>query len=253
MNKILNAFIHMSDLDDIGTGDSSIHRLHPLLKIICCFILIICIITSYHLLELLMYFVLCMFIVHLSHLSYKKVLKRGLLGLPFSFCLGISFLLFHHHQISFYGFMINEGVLLFIFVLLKTNLCLMMTYLLISTTSFDVITSELIHIKIPAPLVLSITMTYRYIFTFLIEAKNMSIAYSLRNPNSQGIDIKNMGSFIGHLLIKSMNESSRIYDAMKCRGYDITKSYRKCEDFEVENIFLLMMIISFLIIVKVIL
>lgn len=252
MYKLLNAFMSMNAIDNHAYQHTIIHHLHPLLKMICTFIMIVFIISTYQLLELIIYTLIIIIIALLSHISIKKLFSRSLLGLPFSLCLGLSFLIFDHKIISFYGFIIYEGILLFILVLLKTSLCLMITYILITTTPFDHLTSQLIHIKVPSTFVLSLTMTYRYIYTLLDEAKTMSMAYLLRNPNVQGINIKDMGSFVGHLLIHSMNESQYVYECMLCRGYDIQNSYQRCEKFEIDNVFLIMMFVSFMVIVKVI-
>jgi cobalt/nickel transport system permease protein len=62
-------------------------------------------------------------------------------------------------------------------------------------------------------------LTYRYIGVLLNEAYSMSIAYSLRSPNRKGIEMRDMGSFTGQLLLRSIDRAERVYNAMKCRGY----------------------------------
>jgi len=47
----------------------------------------------------------------------------------------------------------------------------------------------------------------------------MSVAYSLRNFNRKGIEMRDMGSFSGQLLLRSFNRAERVYNSMKCRGY----------------------------------
>lgn len=252
MNKLLRVFLNMNDLDELAMNQTMIHQLHPLLKLLSCFLMIIFILTSYSLLELVFYILLLIFLGYLSHISFSKIFKRALIGLPFSLCLGLSYLIFNHHLISFYGFIVYDGVVLFIFIILKTFLCLSFTYILISTTSFDAIASELVHIKVPAIFVLQLTMTYRYIFVFLNEAHKMSQAYILRSPNSKAIEWKDIGSFIGHLLVRSMNESRHIFNCMKCRGFNVQKTYTHFQKMTSDNIFLLMMIVGFLILVRVV-
>ncbi|MBK5263575.1 MAG: cobalt ECF transporter T component CbiQ, partial [Peptostreptococcaceae bacterium] len=67
--------------------------------------------------------------------------------------------------------------------------------------------------------VLLISMIYRYISVALEETINMYMAYSLRSPYSKGIKIKDMGSFVGQLLLRSFDRGERVYFAMKCRGF----------------------------------
>jgi cobalt/nickel transport system permease protein len=53
----------------------------------------------------------------------------------------------------------------------------------------------------------------------------MNTAYCLRNTGRKGIEmrpllqLRDMGSFTGQLLIRSFDRADRIYNAMKCRGY----------------------------------
>jgi len=47
----------------------------------------------------------------------------------------------------------------------------------------------------------------------------MNIAYLLRSPDKKGIEMRDMGSFAGQLLIHSFDRAEQVYNAMKCRGY----------------------------------
>lgn len=252
MNKLLNAFIHMNALDEQSTKKTMLHRLHPLVKMIGCLLFIIFVLSTFRLLELLIHLILIFIVASFAHISYSQLMKRGLIGVPLSLCLGISFILFHHRMIVYYGFVINEGIILCLLVMFKTFLCLCGVYIFIATTSFQAMVSELIYIKIPSLFVLQLIMTYRYIFVLLKEAQTMSKAYLLRNSRSHAIAFLDMGSFVGHLLVQSMNESQHIYECMKCRGFDIQKTYTNHQAFEIENVFLIMMMIGMMVLIKVV-
>lgn len=252
MNKLFNAFLNMNDLDDFSMGDTYIHRLHPMIKMITALLMIVFVLSTYQISELCIYLLIVFAIGHLAHLSNQKLMKRGLLGLPLSLCLSISFLLFYHQKVNLYGVMVDEGMILSLIILLKTFLCLIIGYLLIATTSFHDLASELVYLKVPSIFILVLIMTYRYIFTFLLEAQTMSKAYILRNPYTKAIEWKDIGSFIGHLLICSMNQSQYIYHAMKCRGFHIQTTYTHHQSYESEHIFLLLMVSSMLFIIKVV-
>lgn len=62
-------------------------------------------------------------------------------------------------------------------------------------------------------------MIYRYIGVLVEEASTMITAYRLRNPGYKWPYIKHMGSFVGHLFLRSFDRAQRVYNAMKCRGY----------------------------------
>ena len=48
----------------------------------------------------------------------------------------------------------------------------------------------------------------------------MYTSYKLRANGEKGIKLKDMGIFIGQILLKSFNRAERVYNAMKCRGFE---------------------------------
>lgn len=254
MDKLTKAFLQMRDLDDLAMKDSLIHNLNPLLKMISSLLFIICVLstTYYDILELLVYFIIILIISYFSKMKFRSIFKRSLIGIPISLCLGISNLILLNEQVVIYSINIRLGLLSCLVILIKTILCLSIIFILISTTKFDTIASELVHVKVPPIFVLQLTITYRYIFVLLDEARIMSRAYLLRNPDKSAIQFKDMGSFIGNLLVRSFKQSSDVYNCMKCRGFDVNITYFNYQIFGSENYFLLMMIFSSLIIIKVV-
>jgi cobalt/nickel transport system permease protein len=47
----------------------------------------------------------------------------------------------------------------------------------------------------------------------------MLTAYVLRSPGQRGIRMKDAGSFLGQLILRSFDRADRVYQAMKCRGF----------------------------------
>ncbi|MGE4486145.1 MAG: CbiQ family ECF transporter T component, partial [Oscillospiraceae bacterium] len=52
------------------------------------------------------------------------------------------------------------------------------------------------------------------------EISSMYTAYLLRSQKAHGIELRDAGSFVGQLLIRSFARAERVYAAMKCRGYN---------------------------------
>ena len=250
MNKLKGSLLKFGYIEKLANGDSLIHRLNPLLKIILALMYIIFVISTSCLdfFELPLYSIIIGIMISLSKVSFMDLFKRSLIGLPISLCIGFSNLLFSTTIINFYGVNISTGVLLFITIIIKNILCLMAVFLLMATTKFDSITCELVHLKIPSIFVLQLVMIYRYIFVLVEEALTMIQAYQLKNPQSKGIAFKDMGSFVGSLLVRSFERSNEVYNAMKCRGFDVKQAYLNYVDFEIENYFLLMMAVGVLMI-----
>lgn len=254
MNKLQVALLKFGYIERLADRSSPVHRLNPLLKIILTLIYIIFVISTnyYDILELLLYLITILIVVYVSEIPIFELFKRSLIGLPISLCIGISNLFFSTTVINYYGIIITTGVLSLISIVFKNILCLMAVFLLMATTKFDRITCELVHLKIPSIFVLQLVIIYRYIFLLVEEALTMIQAYQLKSPYVKGIAFKDMGSFVGSLLVRSFERSNEVYAAMKCRGFDVRQSYLDYVSFEVDNYFLLMMAIGFLVMIKVV-
>ena len=250
MKRITKALIEVNHLEQLVSINSCIHQLHPLLKMIMALMLLVGILTANNILALLIYCLVILIIIKLAKLPVKKILTKTLVGLPFSFCIGLSNLLLMQNQVSFYGITLTSGFISFLMIILKTTLTLSVIFSLIATTGFDVIAGELIHLKVPAIFVLQLLMTYRYIFLLVEEASSMSQAYLLRNPNQKGIAMKDMGSFLGSLLIRSFHRCQEIYKCMETRGFNVNRVYVNYRPLQLENYFILMIAAGLFLIVK---
>ncbi|WP_461246901.1 cobalt ECF transporter T component CbiQ [Treponema sp. R6D11] len=217
-----NAFSQLYALEQLSGGNSCVHRLHPLVKLLTTFVFIVTIVSfnRYALGRLIPYIFFPALLMALSETPYSMLFKRFLIALPFCLFAGISNIIFDRNTAFVLGSLIvSRGVISFLSILFKTYLCVMAVLILVSVTRFSELTNELRRLRLPGIFIIMFELTYRYIGVLLNEAYSMSIAYSLRNPNRKGIEMKNMGSFAGQLLIRSFDRAERVYNAMKCKGY----------------------------------
>ena len=70
-------------------------------------------------------------------------------------------------------------------------------------------------------------LTYRYISVMAEEVSIMTQAYSLRAPAQRGIHYSAWGSFLGQLLLRSMDRAQELYESMLLRGYHGAFFYAK--------------------------
>jgi cobalt/nickel transport system permease protein len=111
--------------------------------------------------------------------------------------------------------------------MLKTFLTVSAVLLLVATSRFTDICAQLAALRVPKILCLQLAMTYRYTGLLLREAASMTLAYFLRAPRRRGIHINDMGSFLGQLILRSFDRAGRVYQAMRCRGFDGTYRARQ--------------------------
>jgi len=219
---MINKIHELYALEQLAAGGSSIHKLHPLAKLLTSVVFIVTVVSfnRYALGRLIPYIFYPMLLMALSETPYSMLFKRFLVALPFCLFAGISNLFFDR-TIAFTvgGIMVSYGLVSLITILFKTYLCVMAVLILVSVTPFSALTGEMRRLRIPGIFITMFEMTYRYIGVLLIQAYSMNIAYSLRCSNKRRIEMKDMGSFAGQLLLRSFDRADRVYNAMKCRGY----------------------------------
>jgi len=114
---------------------------------------------------------------------------------------------------------ISGGVISMMTLLCKGVFCLAASFLLMATTSIDALCSALRQIRIPGMMVTLLLLTYRYVGVMTEELSVMTDAYHLRAPGQKGINRRAWGSFLGQLLLRSMDRAEELYAAMQLRGY----------------------------------
>ena len=62
-------------------------------------------------------------------------------------------------------------------------------------------------------------LTYRYIGVMTAQVQIMTEAYHLRAPGQKGIHHSAWGSFLGQLLLRSMDRAEELYSSMLLRGF----------------------------------
>jgi len=224
---VKNKIYELYALEQLAASNTCIHRLNPLSKLLAAAVFIVTVVSfnRYALGRLTPYIFYPALLMALSQTPYSLLFKRFLIALPFCLFAGISNIIFDRNT----AFVINDiavsyGVISFFAILFKTYLCVMAVLILVSVTRFSELTTELRRLRLPQIFIIMFELTYRYIGVLLNEAFSMSIAYSLRSPNRKGIEMRDMGSFAGQLLIRSFDRAERVYNAMKCRGYALNNT-----------------------------
>lgn len=251
MVNLHSATASIDKLEDLANNNTVIHSMHPNAKIITTFIYLIAVISfdRYAVSALIPYVFYIAVMMSLAEIPYKLLLSRVAVMLPFSLFAGITNIIFDKTgAFLFYGFTITYGMISFVSIMLKTFLCVSAVLILISTTTMTEISYQLIRMKVSSILVMQLTMTYRYISVLMEEASIMYTAYMLRSPKQKGIRMKDMGIFVGQLLLRSIDRAQRVYYAMKCRGFNGAGYYSSAKKAMVKD-YLYVLLLSCAIIV----
>lgn len=222
MDKIAQAQSELREMDALAAGNSSVHRLHPLCKLIVTVTYIITVVSfskyDFSGLSIMVLYPVLMF--QASEIPVRTCFYKLRLVLPLVCAVGlINPFLDHMPLIQLGGLVITGGMVSMVTLMMKGVFSLMASFLLIATTSIDALCAALGKLHIPPILTTLLLLTYRYIGVMLEQVAIMTEAYKLRAPGQKGIHISAWGSFLGQLLLRSMDRAEALYHSMQLRGF----------------------------------
>ncbi|MBO5555556.1 MAG: cobalt ECF transporter T component CbiQ [Oscillospiraceae bacterium] len=222
MNKMEKALHELSEMDELAAQSSPIHRLHPAAKLLST-ILYIAVVLSFHKYDLSGLFPLILWPVLLFQVSgipVRTCFYKLRIVLPLVMAVGLFNPIFDRAPLLVLGgTAVSGGVISMITLMLKGLFCLMASFLLMATTPIDSLCAALRKLHVPGVLVTLLLLTYRYVGVMTEELAIMTDAYHLRAPGQKGIHISAWGSFLGQMLLRSMDRAQELYSSMLLRGY----------------------------------
>jgi len=147
-------------------------------------------------------------IVAISGIPLRFVLTRLLIAEPF--IIGVGLLTLFQPM----------GILVFLTITIKGNLCVLTMLLLSNTTPFSSLLEILERLKVPHLFISILALMYRYIFVLVDQANRMQVARRSRTMSrSRFIAWKSGAGTVGQLFVRSMERAERVYAAMTARGW----------------------------------
>ncbi|MDR0710611.1 MAG: cobalt ECF transporter T component CbiQ [Spirochaetaceae bacterium] len=222
MTKPGRAAAGITALEEFAMKDSPLSRIHPGAKILAAAVYVVCTVSfpAAALSGLVPYLFYPAVLLPLADIPLKALYTRVVPALPFALMGGISCILVMKEPAFVFGaLVISRGVLSFAAIMLKTILCVSAALILVGSTPFHVLCACLRRLHVPAVLCLQLALCYRYIAVLLGEAQAMYTAYILRSSGKTAA-MKDMGPLLGTLLLRSLDRADRVYNAMRCRGFN---------------------------------
>lgn len=219
----------ISQFKNIGELESLIHKIDGRVKTITFLLSIIisAVLSDIYVEVLLWIFAIILF--SCTNIKWLKLLRR--LYLPF----GLSWLVFLSiiftngsevvKAIHFGIIQLNiyeEGIRLGVLIQIRIMTAVTFGCVLAFTTPMIEILETLRMCKLPGTIVDIADMMYRYVFIVEETAHNMHVAQVSRmGDKSSWIDkVRDAGKVAAYVIIKSMDKSVKIYNAMLARGYN---------------------------------
>lgn len=222
MEKLTHAQQELREMDDLAALASPIHRLNPLCKLLVTVFYIVTVVSfpKYDLSGLVVMVLFPVLLFQAAGIPVGLCFRKLRLVLPLVCAVGlVNPFLDHTPLISLGSITLTGGVVSMVTLMMKGVFSLMASFLLIATTSIDTLCAALRMLHVPDILTTLLLLTYRYIGVMLEEVSIMTEAYALRAPGQKGIHISAWGSFLGQLLLRSMDRAEALYHSMLLRGF----------------------------------
>ena len=222
MNKAQQASVELRAMDELAAQDSPMHRLSPLSKLFVT-VLYIVVTVSFHKYDISGVFVMVLFPLvgyQVSMIPVHTCFHKLRVVMPLVCAVGLFNPFFDKQIVLYIGTVgVSGGVISMLTLMMKGVFCLMASFLLAATTSIEDICRALRQLHVPKLLTNLLLLTFRSVGLLLSEVAVMQQAYSLRAPGQKGIHISARGSFLGQLLLRSMDRAQALYESMELRGF----------------------------------
>lgn len=223
MKTFESSWYSLRTLDELAFQKSVIHTLPSIIKLLTtvAFLVTVVSFSRYEVVGLITLLIYPILMISLADLPSGFLVKQMLLVAPLVAFVAIFNPLFDHSI----GWKIGEvtisgGWLSFISIILKFILTVLSCLVLIATSGIEGVCSALTRLKFPRILAVQLLLIYRYIMVLMDEAGRLTRAYHLRSVTGKGIEYRAWGSLLGQFLLRSIDRAGRIYQAMRCRGFD---------------------------------
>lgn len=216
------------DLDTIASGDSVIHRLNGVVKLLSVIAIIVFCVASNQLIVPIILEIFLLIVMYFSKISFRTAFKRILLLLPFGGMI-VIFQPFIHpgHVIWQYSWLtisdvgLNFGILLFFRLIVSLTAIVLLS----STSPMQQIVASLRKLKLPKDLAMILSIMVRFLFVFLDELDIVRKAQKSRDFDIHSKltpykwRVKQVGYSIAMMFLKAYEQGESTYQSMVSRGF----------------------------------
>ena len=222
-------------IEDLSDKKGLMQALNPLTKLVTLSVMII---SALFITELSYLLAICLFPLSfavVSHISLKQLFTRTVFVPLFMALISIPTLFLTDGNLLWTANIGNinlvltvEGLTRFLVFTVRIWFCVASLSLLVLSTGFDKTLKLLSTLRVPALVIQLFSLTYRYLFVSIHEAQSILIAKEARTYINRQIlnfqSLKDIGTMLSSLFIRTYERSERVYLAMKARGFDISKN-----------------------------
>ncbi len=211
--------------EEFAYGQSFIHQLDPVIRILAALILSVSAALSDHLYLVWAYWGIAVTLVAAARLNFKRVLIRLKPVLFFLIAVWILLPLTFDKTQAVMLWKIDlsvRGIELSAKISVKAISILLIFISLISTMTVSALGNGLHRLRIPDKMVFLLLMAYRYIGVIENEYFRLRRAAKLRGfrPGTNLHSYRTFSYLAGMLFVRASIRANRVYQAMLCRGFN---------------------------------
>ena len=222
MPAIDGSFLDFKQLDLLAMRQTPVHRLDPRAKVLTTIIFILCVVSfgRYEISAMLPFLIYPAVLMAVGDLPGGYILRKILIVIPFALIIGIFNPVFDRQVIMQLGPLdIWGGWVSCASILIRAILTASVAIILVAVTGFPAICEALEKLGMPKVFAVQLLFLYRYIFVLTDEGVRTARARQLRTFGKRGFGIRQFGSMVGHLLLRTWDRAERIHMAMLARGF----------------------------------
>lgn len=234
MGNLGQAVRELETVDELARRDGLLMRLHPAGKLALLLLYLVCVLScgKYDLPRLLLLGVYPLVLFEIGELSFADAVKRLRIVLPLLLAVGAPNPFFDREVLFTIGSVpVSGGAVSMLSLFFKGALAVFASYLLVLTTPAEKLCAALRRFHMPKLVVMELLLIYRYAGLLLREAERMSTAYALRAPGQKGVAFHAWGSFLGQLLLRSVDRAEELFESMTLRGFQGEYPFAECGTF----------------------
>lgn len=222
MSSLHRAINRVHRLDDLAAGDTVLHRLPPMAKLlsVVVFLIFLMSFSRYAVTGVLSFLGILLVLYPAGELSLWEGVQSAKGVVVFLTGLGlVNAWAAPAHVLSLGPFSVPGSVLVFLVLVGKGVLSCLAVVLLLATTRMEDLCAGLISLHVPKILAVTLLLLVRYLVLLLQEGRRMYTAFSLRAPGKKGLPRNIWGSFLGMWFLRSLDKAQQVYEAMTLRGF----------------------------------
>ncbi|MCW4001468.1 MAG: cobalt ECF transporter T component CbiQ [Candidatus Bathyarchaeota archaeon] len=237
LRDLIEAAESLVYLEDLSNKKGLLQTINPLAKLVATVAMIVASLCIFNLSILLLICVVPLFLAVASRIPLKQMLSRTAMVTLFSAFIAVPWI-FGGEGTAVWSATVggwhlavtSGGLMSFAVFVVRVWFCVASLITMVLSMGFDRTLKLLSSLRVPAVVIQLFSLTYRYFFVSLHEAQSVLIGKEARTYvhkktfNLQSL--RDLGSVLSSLFIRTYERSERVYLAMKARGFEVSSDTR---------------------------